>query len=148
MARAGVKLVGALRSFVGVTLWTAPSVFVPLYGLVPPEAAAGRAKNESFTVVTRLFAIRDLVLGAGLLYHLANGNQAFSLALVQVGLLCDLADVLSTAVALGAVQQGHLIWGVVAPASGLIPHGALSGSSVGVGAAFFAALEVAYLRSI
>ncbi len=29
-------------------------------------------------------------------------------------------------VALGAVGQGHLIWGVLAPASG-IPHGALSG---------------------
>ena len=131
MARAGVKLVGALRSFVGVTLWTAPSVFVPLYGLVPPEAAAGRAKNESFTVVTRLFAIRDLVLGAGLLYHLANGNQAFSLALVQVGLLCDLADVVSTAVAY--FQRG------------IGKHAAVG---VGVGAAFFAALEVAYLRSI
>ncbi len=36
-------------------------------------------------------------------------------------------------VALGAVGQGHLIWGVLAPASG-IPHGALSGTYVGVGA--------------
>ena len=36
-------------------------------------------------------------------------------------------------VALGAVAQGHLIWGVLAPASGL-PHGALSGTYVGVGA--------------
>jgi hypothetical protein len=36
-------------------------------------------------------------------------------------------------VALGAVGQGHLIWGVVAPASG-VPRGALSGTYVGVGA--------------
>ncbi|RBP07358.1 uncharacterized protein DUF992 [Roseiarcus fermentans] len=36
-------------------------------------------------------------------------------------------------IALGAVGQGHLIWGVVAPAAG-IPHGALSGTYVGVGA--------------
>ncbi len=36
-------------------------------------------------------------------------------------------------VALGAVGQGHLIWGVIAPASG-VPHGALSGTYVGVGA--------------
>jgi hypothetical protein len=36
-------------------------------------------------------------------------------------------------VALGAVGQGHLIWGVVAPASG-VPYGALSGTYVGVGA--------------
>ena len=36
-------------------------------------------------------------------------------------------------VALGAVSQGHLIWGVIAPASG-IPRGALSGTYVGVGA--------------
>src|SRR5271157_6031539 len=36
-------------------------------------------------------------------------------------------------VALGAVSQGRLIWGVVAPASG-IPRGALSGTYTGVGA--------------
>jgi Protein of unknown function (DUF992) len=36
-------------------------------------------------------------------------------------------------VALGAVSQGRLVWGVLAPASG-IPHGALSGSYTGVGA--------------
>ncbi len=36
-------------------------------------------------------------------------------------------------IALGAVAQGHLIWGVVAPASG-VPRGALSGTYVGVGA--------------
>ncbi len=35
--------------------------------------------------------------------------------------------------ALGAVQQGALVWGVVAPASG-VPLGALAGSYVGVGA--------------
>ena len=36
-------------------------------------------------------------------------------------------------VALGAVQQGHLIWAVLAPASG-VPQGALSGTYAGVGA--------------
>ncbi len=36
-------------------------------------------------------------------------------------------------VALGAVSQGRLIWGVIAPASG-IPRGALSGTYTGVGA--------------
>lgn len=36
-------------------------------------------------------------------------------------------------VALGAVGQGHLIWGVIAPAAG-VPLGALSGTYVGVGA--------------
>jgi hypothetical protein len=36
-------------------------------------------------------------------------------------------------VALGEVSQGQLIWGVVAPASG-VPRGALSGTYVGVGA--------------
>ena len=36
-------------------------------------------------------------------------------------------------VALGAVSQGHLVRGVVAPASG-VPRGALSGTYVGVGA--------------
>jgi hypothetical protein len=34
---------------------------------------------------------------------------------------------------LGAVGQGHLIWGVLAPAAG-VPYGALSGTYVGVGA--------------
>ncbi len=36
-------------------------------------------------------------------------------------------------VALGAVGQGHLIWGVIAQASG-VPQGALSGTYAGVGA--------------
>jgi hypothetical protein len=35
--------------------------------------------------------------------------------------------------ALGAVNQGTLVWGVIAPASG-VPHGALAGTYVGVGA--------------
>jgi hypothetical protein len=36
-------------------------------------------------------------------------------------------------IAIGAVSEGRLIWGVVAPSSG-IPHGALSGTYTGVGA--------------
>jgi hypothetical protein len=36
-------------------------------------------------------------------------------------------------VALGAVKEGVLIWGVIAPASG-VPHGALAGTYTGVGA--------------
>jgi Protein of unknown function (DUF992) len=36
-------------------------------------------------------------------------------------------------VALGAVSQGRLIWGVLAPSSG-VPRGALSGTYTGVGA--------------
>jgi hypothetical protein len=36
-------------------------------------------------------------------------------------------------VALGAVQQGQLVWGVIAPAAG-VPHGALAGTYTGLGA--------------
>ncbi len=36
-------------------------------------------------------------------------------------------------VALGAVQEGVMVWGVLAPSSG-VPHGALAGSYGGVGA--------------
>ena len=36
-------------------------------------------------------------------------------------------------VAIGAVQQGTLVWGVLAPASG-VPRGALAGTYAGVGA--------------
>jgi hypothetical protein len=36
-------------------------------------------------------------------------------------------------VALGAVQQGVMVWGVLAPTSG-VPHGALAGAYGGVGA--------------
>jgi hypothetical protein len=36
-------------------------------------------------------------------------------------------------VALGAVQQGTLVWGVLAPTSG-VPHGALAGTYAGLGA--------------
>ena len=36
-------------------------------------------------------------------------------------------------VAIGAVQQGTLVWGVLAPTTG-VPHGALAGTYAGVGA--------------
>ena len=36
-------------------------------------------------------------------------------------------------VALGAVEKGHLVWGVLAPIEG-VPHGALAGTYAGVGA--------------
>jgi Protein of unknown function (DUF992) len=36
-------------------------------------------------------------------------------------------------IALGAVKEGVLVWGVIAPASG-VPHGALAGTYTGVGA--------------
>ncbi len=42
-------------------------------------------------------------------------------------------------VALGEVAQGHLIWAVFAPASG-VPHGALAGTYAGVGAEATAAV--------
>ena len=35
-------------------------------------------------------------------------------------------------VALGAVNEGHLVWGVIAPSTG-VPHGALTGTYSGVG---------------
>jgi len=35
-------------------------------------------------------------------------------------------------VALGAVEKGHLVWGVLAPVEG-VPHGALAGTYAGVG---------------
>jgi hypothetical protein len=35
-------------------------------------------------------------------------------------------------VALGAVEKGHLVWGVLAPIEG-VPHGALAGTYAGVG---------------
>ena len=35
-------------------------------------------------------------------------------------------------VALGAVEQGHLVWAVLAPVEG-VPHGALAGTYAGVG---------------
>ena len=41
--------------------------------------------------------------------------------------------------ALGAVQQGTMVWGVLAPATGF-PHGALAGTYGGVGAEATAAL--------
>ena len=44
-------------------------------------------------------------------------------------------------VALGAVGQGHLVWGVLAPSVG-VPRGALSGTYFGVGAEASAAAGV------
>ena len=43
--------------------------------------------------------------------------------------------------ALGTVQQGTMVWGVLAPASGF-PHGALAGTYGGVGAEATAGAEI------
>ena len=44
-------------------------------------------------------------------------------------------------IALGAVQAGHLVWGVLAPTSG-VPRGALAGTYTGVGASATAVVGV------
>src|SRR5271165_3432433 len=72
--------------------------------------------------------ILRFVLFAGALTGLAASQAPAQTA--QVGqLVCDV----SAGVGLGEVSQGQLIWGVVAPATG-VPRGALSGTYVGVGA--------------
>lgn len=113
------------RAAVGVGTWAAPSASWRLFGLGdlapsgPVATAAGSAE-----VMTRLFAARDLVLGAGLRHPSPDVRRA----VLQAGIAMDLVD--ATASVIG-VRRG-------APARSLV--------GVTAGALLLAALGAAALR--
>jgi hypothetical protein len=99
--------------------------------LMASVLAASPAQAQSTTQVGRLSC--DVSAGAGMIlvqkqtlhcmFIPANGAQPEP----YYGHIDEFG------VALGAVQQGHLVWAVIAPSSG-VPHGALAGAYAGVGA--------------
>jgi hypothetical protein len=83
-----VSLLISIRVAIGTGAWLAPSLAGRLFGL---DAEA----NPQLPYVGRLFGVRDVALGAGLQLSSASSRRLW----LQLGLLCDAADVLSGLVA-------------------------------------------------
>lgn len=106
----------AMRMFAGGISWAAPSLSSRLFGLgrLPDDANAG--------LVTRLFGVRDLVLGAAL-HH---PEPAVQKAVLQAGLVCDAADVAASLIALRAGAPKTMLMGVTAGAGLFLALGAVA----------------------
>ena len=94
-------------------------------------AAAPAAAQQSATQVGRLSC--DVSAGVGLVLMQKQTLRCMFIPANGGPPEPYLGHIDEFGVALGAVQQGHLIWAVLAPASG-VPQGALSGTYAGVGA--------------
>lgn len=81
---------------------------------MPDDANAG--------LVTRLFGVRDLVLGAAL-HH---PEPAVQKAVLQAGLVCDAADVAASLIALRAGAPKTMLMGVTAGAGLFLALGAVA----------------------
>lgn len=105
-----------LRMFAGGFSWVTPPLSSRLFGLgkLPAEASAG--------LVTRLFGVRDLVLGAAL----QHPEPAVRKAVLQAGLVCDAADVTASLIALRAGAPKTTLVGVTAGAALFLVLGAVA----------------------
>jgi hypothetical protein len=70
-----------LRLAIGGGAWAAPNVTGKLFGLDPEG-------NPQASYLARLFGVRDIVLGAGVLSTEGSDRQRW----LQFGIACDLAD--------------------------------------------------------
>ncbi|RUP06941.1 MAG: hypothetical protein EKK34_02405 [Mycobacterium sp.] len=106
----------AIRMFAGGISWAAPAVSSRLFGLgkLPEGASVG--------LVTRLFGVRDLVLGAALHYP----EPAVHKAALQAGLVCDAADVAASLIALRAGAPKTTLLGATAGAGLFLVLGAMA----------------------
>jgi hypothetical protein len=85
MDRAGtIKLLAALRLAVGGSSWGTPRVAGKLFGL---DAAA----NPQSPYLARLFGVRDVALGWGVMATEGETQRQW----LMVGVACDLADALA-----------------------------------------------------
>jgi hypothetical protein len=115
-AEASVKALGALRIVVGLLAWVAPNLAGTLFGLNP-------GRNPQAPYLARLFGVRDLALGVGVLASQGDQRRPWLVA----GMACDVAD--AAAAGLG-YRAGYL----GAPTTALLTAPALTGVALGAGA--------------
>lgn len=89
-----IRNLALLRIAIGVGAWVAPSLAGKVFGI---DAKA----NPQAPYLARLFGIRDLALGVGLLQSSGEARRMW----LQLGVLCDGADV--AAAGLGG-REGYL----------------------------------------
>lgn len=105
-----------MRMFAGGISWAAPQLSSRAFGLgkLPTGATVG--------LVTRLFGVRDLVLGAAL-HH---PEPAVRKTVLQAGLVCDAADVVASVIAVRAGAPKTTLMGVTAGAGLFLALGAIA----------------------
>ncbi len=114
-----VKSMAGLRIAIGVGAWVAPRLTGKVFGLDP-------AANPQMIFMARLFGIRDVALGVGLLASSGSARQLWW----QTGVMCDLADAGAAGLAL---RDGTL------PAHAAVMSGVIALAAAGLGAAGVAA---------
>lgn len=103
-----------LRLAVGIAAWVAPVLAGRLFGLDP-------ARNPQSPYLARLFGIRDVALAVAALQTTGEAQRT----VVQVGLMCDVAD--TAAAALGR-RAGYL----PTPTAVMVGIPAVAASAMGV----------------
>lgn len=105
-----------IRMFAGGISWASTALSSRVFGLgkLPEGASVG--------LVTRLFGVRDLVLGAALHYP----EPAVHKAALQAGLVCDAADVAASLIALRAGAPKTTLLGASAGAGLFVALGAIA----------------------
>ena len=87
-------MLAGLRIVVGTASWVAPRLSGELFGV-------SSRRNPQLPYIARLFGIRDLAMGVGVLAAGADERRLW----LQLGVVCDLADALA---ALAAGRNGEL----------------------------------------
>ena len=100
-------VMSVIRMFVGGITWASPAGSWRLFGLgkIAPDASTG--------LVGRLFGIRDFVLGAGV-HHPDAGVRR---VVLQAGVVCDVADVAASLIAVRAGAPKTVLLGATAGAA-------------------------------
>lgn len=96
-AGTSLKSLAGGRLAIGVTMWVAPRIAGRLFGLDP-------AHNPQLPYVGRLFAVRDVALGVGVLRSEGRARRDW----LALGLACDAADLAAAVLAYRAGEIGPL----------------------------------------
>jgi hypothetical protein len=89
-----IKTLSAVRVAIGGGAWLTPGVAGKAFGLDP-------AGNPQLSYMARLFGVRDVVLGVGLL----TADRRSRARWLKYGVACDLADATSSAI---SAKEGGL----------------------------------------
>lgn len=111
----GTTAMSIVRMFAGGISWLSPAASWRVFGLgrTAPDASGG--------LVGRLFGIRDFVLGAAV-HH---PNPVVRKAVLQAGVVCDTADIVSSLVAVRAGAPKAVLVTATAGAASFVVLGLL-----------------------
>jgi hypothetical protein len=114
-AEQSIRNLAMLRLGVGVVSWAAPKLGAKLFGLDPDA-------NPQASYLARLFGIRDIALAVGAMQSTGEARRQW----LQLGLLCDAADV-------GAAALGNRGGYLPAPTAMIV--GGVAAGATALGAA-------------